>query len=152
MVIPLDRTSGQPQVKMSLFCSISLKFDLWSALLGAPPPLPCASAAALAQCLSLPWNVCFLIRRASSPEAESKEKHGFWDPMPELTINSHYVYIQRRLKQIYHGQPYARVDLNPMPESTLSPGQGLRIWPLDPASPQWTPPHPPYSMFRLTTS
>ncbi len=26
------------------------------------------------------------------------------------------------------GQPYARVDLNPMPESTLSPSQGLWIW------------------------
>jgi hypothetical protein len=28
-----------------------------------------------------------------------------------------------------NGQPYARVDLNPIPESTLSPSQGLRIWP-----------------------
>ncbi len=26
---------------------------------------------------------------------------------------------------------YAKVDLNPMPESTLSPSQGFRIWPLD---------------------
>jgi hypothetical protein len=26
---------------------------------------------------------------------------------------------QSRLQHIYHGQPYARVDLNPMPESTL---------------------------------
>jgi hypothetical protein len=25
-------------------------------------------------------------------------------------------------------QPYARVELNPKPESTLSPSQGLRIW------------------------
>jgi hypothetical protein len=30
---------------------------------------------------------------------------------------------------IYHGQPYAGVDLNTMPESTLSRCQGLRIWP-----------------------
>jgi hypothetical protein len=37
--------------------------------------------------------------------------------------------LQSRLQHIYHGQPYARVDLNPMPESTLSPCQGLRIWP-----------------------
>jgi hypothetical protein len=29
--------------------------------------------------------------------------------------------FQSRLQHIYHGQPYARVDLNPMPESTLSP-------------------------------
>jgi hypothetical protein len=27
-------------------------------------------------------------------------------------------------------QPYAKVDLNPMPEWTLSHSQGLRIWPL----------------------
>jgi hypothetical protein len=35
-----------------------------------------------------------------------------------------------RLQHMYHGQPYAGVDLNPMPESTLSPSQGLRIWPM----------------------
>jgi hypothetical protein len=40
--------------------------------------------------------------------------------------------LQSRLQHIYHGQPYARVDLNPMPESTLSPSQGLGIWPLEP--------------------
>jgi hypothetical protein len=37
--------------------------------------------------------------------------------------------FQSRLEHIYHRQPYARVDLNPMPESTLSPNQGLWIWP-----------------------
>ena len=50
-------------------------------------------------------------------EAKSKEKHGVWDPMPELTITSPYVYF--RLQHIYYGQPYAIVELNPMPESTL---------------------------------
>jgi hypothetical protein len=39
--------------------------------------------------------------------------------------------LQSRLQHIYHGQPYARVDLIPMPESTLYPSQGLWIWPLD---------------------
>ncbi len=34
---------------------------------------------------------------------------------------------------IYHGQPYARVNLNPMPESTLTSSQGL----LDFASELW---------------
>jgi hypothetical protein len=29
------------------------------------------------------------------------------------------------------GQPFARVDLNPMPESTVSSSQGHRIWPLN---------------------
>jgi hypothetical protein len=37
--------------------------------------------------------------------------------------------LQFRLQLIYHGQPYSRVDLNPMPLSTLSSSQGLWIWP-----------------------
>ncbi len=45
-------------------------------------------------------------------EAESKEKHGVWDPMPELTIPSTLCPLQSRFQHIYHGQPYARVDLN----------------------------------------
>jgi hypothetical protein len=33
---------------------------------------------------------------------------------------------QSRPQHLYHGQPYARVELNPMPESTLyPPSQGL---------------------------
>jgi hypothetical protein len=51
------------------------------------------------------------------PEAESKEKHGAWDPMLELTYNLTLCPLQH----IYHGQPYARVDLNLMSEQTLSP-------------------------------
>jgi hypothetical protein len=38
-----------------------------------------------------------------------------------LTLCPH----QSRLQHIYHGQSYARVDLNPTPESILSPRQGL---------------------------
>jgi hypothetical protein len=53
----------------------------------------------------------------SFPEAESKEKHSVWDPMPELPIIS----LRSRLQHIYNVQPYARVYLNPMPETTLSP-------------------------------
>ncbi len=63
------------------------------------------------------------IATTSVSEAESKEKHGVWDPMPELTITSPYV--QSRLQHIYRLQPYARVYLNPMPESTLFPSHGL---------------------------
>ncbi len=63
-------------------------------------------------------------------EAESKEKYGVWDPMPELTIIS--LYVDARVDSdtftMGIGQPYARVDLDPMPESTLSPSQGT--WPL----------------------
>jgi hypothetical protein len=32
--------------------------------------------------------------------------------------------LQSRLQNIYHGQPYAIVDLDPMPESTVSPQSG----------------------------
>jgi hypothetical protein len=37
--------------------------------------------------------------------------------------------LQSRLQHIYHGQPYVRVDLNPMSESTWYPCQGHWIWP-----------------------
>jgi hypothetical protein len=51
----------------------------------------------------------------TSPEAEFEEKHGVWDPIPELIITSSYV--------------HSRVDFNtftmsnPMPESILTLGQ-----------------------------
>jgi hypothetical protein len=60
--------------------------------------------------------------QARDTEAESKEKHGVWDPMPEFTLTSPYV--------------HSRVDsntftmCNPMPEPNLSSRQGLKIWPL----------------------
>jgi hypothetical protein len=47
--------------------------------------------------------------------------------MPEVTITSPYVHS--RVDSIYHGQPCAQS--RPSPESTLSPSQGLWIWPLD---------------------
>ncbi len=37
--------------------------------------------------------------------------------------------LQSRFQHMYHGQPYFRVDLNPVPESTLSSSQRLNIWP-----------------------
>ncbi len=72
-------------------------------------------------------------RLCKHSEAESKEKHGVWDQMGPYAVvdyNLTLCPLQSRLQHIYHGQPYARVDLlNPMPESTLSPSQGLWIWP-----------------------
>jgi hypothetical protein len=61
----------------------------------------------------------------TSTEAGSKEKRGVWDSMPELTIISPNVHfrVQSRLQHIFHGQPYARVDLKHMSESTLSNSQ-----------------------------
>jgi hypothetical protein len=47
------------------------------------------------------------------PRAESKEKHGVWDPMPELILTSLYVHSRVDSKTLTMG--------NPMPESTLTP-------------------------------
>jgi hypothetical protein len=38
--------------------------------------------------------------------------------------------LQSRLQHSYHCQPYVKIDLNPVPELTLSPSQRLWIWPL----------------------
>ncbi len=62
-------------------------------------------------------------------EAESKEKRGICDPIPELTITSPYVHSRVDSNTFtMGGQPYARVDLNPMPESTLTLCQS-RLYP-----------------------
>ncbi len=54
------------------------------------------------------------------PEAESKEKHGLWDPMPELTITSRYVHSRVDSNTFFMG--------NPMPGSTLTLCQS-RLYP-----------------------
>ncbi len=48
-------------------------------------------------------------------EAESKEKHGVWDPVLELSVTS---------PCISKSESNVTVNLNPMPESTLSPQPG----------------------------
>jgi hypothetical protein len=49
------------------------------------------------------------VKKVQRPETVLKEKHGVWDPMPELTITS----------------PYVDSNIcamgNPLPESTLTP-------------------------------
>ncbi len=49
-------------------------------------------------------------------------------PLLEKTFSTLSI-LCGRLQHMFHGPAYARVDLNPMPEPTLSPSQGLRIWP-----------------------
>ncbi len=46
-------------------------------------------------------------------------------PLAGVDYNLTLCLLQSRLQHIYHGQTYARVDLNPMAESTLSPSQGI---------------------------
>jgi hypothetical protein len=53
--------------------------------------------------------------RAQCPEAESKEKHGVWDPMPEL-LEPHLMCTPESAPTHLpwpRGQPYARVDFIP---------------------------------------
>ncbi len=55
-----------------------------------------------------------------------------WCTGPYAGVDSYLTLcpLHSQLQHIYHGQPYARVNLNPMPESTLSPcSQVLWIWP-----------------------
>ncbi len=61
-----------------------------------------------------------IIRRRGKPEAESKEKHGVWDPTPEMTITSPYV-DSRVDSNIF------TID-NPRRESTLTQCQS-RLYP-----------------------
>ena len=60
------------------------------------------------------WN------RGTKPEAESKEKPGLWDPMPELTLTSPYVDFRVDYNTCNMG--------NPMAESTLTLCQS-RLYP-----------------------
>ena len=57
-------------------------------------------------------------------EAESK-KTWCMGPYAGVDYNLTLCPLQSRLQNIYPGQPYAIVDLNPMPESTLSSSQVL---------------------------
>jgi hypothetical protein len=56
---------------------------------------------------------------SKKPETKSKEKHGVWGPILELTITFPYVDSRVDTNTFTTG--------NPMPESTLFPSQGLRI-------------------------
>jgi hypothetical protein len=59
-----------------------------------------------------------------------KKSMVYMGPYARVDYNLTLCSLQSRLQHVYHGQPYARVDLSPMPESTLSPiqvGFGLGI-------------------------
>jgi hypothetical protein len=53
-------------------------------------------------------------------------------PCAGVDYNLTFCPLQSRLQQFYHGLPYARADLNLMPESTLSPQSETMhgFWPL----------------------
>jgi hypothetical protein len=53
------------------------------------------------------------------PESESKENHGVWDPMPEITIISPYVHSRVDSNTLTMGNPMPESTLTPMPESPM---------------------------------
>jgi hypothetical protein len=66
----------------------------------------------------------------TNTEDESKEKHGVWDPMPELSITSPYVPSKvDSLQHIYctMGNPYAIVDFIPR-SGTLDLASIYNVW------------------------
>jgi len=72
--------------------------------------------------------VCYLFMNFNCDRIQTKT----WclGPIAEVDYDLTLCPLQSRLQHIYHGQLFTRVDLNPIPESTLSPSQGLWIWPL----------------------
>jgi hypothetical protein len=50
-------------------------------------------------------------------------------PIARVDYNLTLCRLQSRLQHMYHGRPYARVDLNPMPEPTFSTSKELGILP-----------------------
>jgi hypothetical protein len=83
-----------------------------------------------------PPDIIFLGIAKSVPAVTQRpnpKKNSVWDPMPVLTITSPYAHsrVDSDTFTMGIGQPYARFDLQPMSEFTLSPSQGLWIWPLD---------------------
>jgi hypothetical protein len=103
-----------------------------------------ARAYFLAGVWTLPLRKCPVESVASWSQAESNEKHVVRDPITHLmsTPESTSTHL------LYHGQPYARVDLNPMSESTLSPQSGT----LDLALvSRWSAEHPPRDVSNIET-
>ncbi len=87
---------------------------------------------------------------ASIPLARGRIQRKTWcvGPYAGVGYNFPLCPLQSRLQHIYHGQPYARVDLNPMPEqSRLFPpvrgfGFALRGYPAGMWLSRYPPPPP----------
>ena len=63
----------------------------------------------------------FCTHRGRRSEAESKEKHGVWDAMAELTVTVTSPYVDSRVDSNTFTMD------NSMPDPTLSPSQGLGL-------------------------
>ncbi len=74
-------------------------------------------------------ELCFLWVSIFTTEAESKEKHGVWDPMPELTITSPDFESSVDSNTFIMGNPTPESTLTLCQRRLLSPSQELRNWP-----------------------
>ncbi len=93
---------SQPNNQTAFFTRIF--FDLFVCIHRRPFLLWAANAARKK-------TICLGYFPTREAEAESKEKHGVWDPMPLLTITSpHLQSIPDYSTFTAYGQPYARVD------------------------------------------
>ena len=63
-------------------------------------------------------------------EAEFKEKHGVWDPMPELTITSPYVHSRVDSNTFTMGNPMLESSLTLCQSRLYPPSQRLWMWSL----------------------
>ncbi len=88
------------------------------------------SFGALLTNLWIPWPVLWKYRIFLTHWGRIQRETWCMGPYAGADYNLTLCLLQSRLQHIQHGQPYAKVDLNPVPESTLSPSQGLWIWPL----------------------
>jgi len=64
--------------------------------------------------------IIVILARYPRPNPKKNMVYGTWDPMPAFTITSPYVHSRVDSNAVTMRQHYARVDLNPMPESTLT--------------------------------
>ncbi len=75
-----------------------------------------------------PWLLMYTCRASASRDRIQRKTQSV-EPYAGVDYNLTLCPLRSRLQHIYNGQPYVRVDLNLMPESTLSPCQGHWIWP-----------------------
>jgi hypothetical protein len=104
--------------------------------------LPYITEASQYYCLA--GRVTNYCRSITSENIRRRIQNTTWYMGPYAVVGNNLTWS--RLQRICHGQPYARDDLNSMPESTLSTSQGLRIWP------QWLHLGTSYASFKLGNS
>ncbi len=74
-------------------------------------------------------TVLFKIYKIVKTVPRGRIQRKTWCMGPYAVVEYNLIRLQSRLQRIPRATLYARIYLNPMPESTLSSSQGFRIWP-----------------------